>query len=118
MFPAIVLMQAEIDLHKRAPLRPLRLANEMHSRLLRCAVRFERIAFDARANDIFPRRWPATIAGNHMIEVQVVAIESLSAVLAHVFVAFKNVMPCKLNFFLGQMVVHHQQNDSWQPNAK
>src|SRR4029077_8408203 len=75
VLPAIVLMQAEVDLDKWPPLRPLRFANEMHPRLLRRAIRFERIALDAGANNVFPGRRPAAVARNNMIEIKIVAIE-------------------------------------------
>ena len=111
-------MQAEIDLNKRTPLRALRFANEMHPSLLRCAIRFERIAFDAGADNVFPRRRPAAVTRNHVIEVQIIAIERLPAVLAHVLVSLKNVVPCKLNLFLGQMVIDHEQNHSRHSDSK
>ena len=118
VLPAIVLMHAEVDLNKWTPLRPLRFANEMHPRLLRSSIRLERIALDARADNILPRRWPAAVTGNHMIEIQVVPIEGLPAVLAHVLVALKNVVPCEFDLFLRQMVIDHQQNDARHSNAK
>src|SRR6185369_10859809 len=90
VLPTIVLMQAEVDLNKWTPLRPLRFANKMHPSLLRRAIGFERIALDARADNIFPRRRPAAVARNHVIEIQIIAVESLPAVLAHVLVPLKN----------------------------
>ena len=118
VLPAIVLMQAEVDLDKWPPLWPFRFANEMHARLLRRAIRFERIAFDAGANNIFPGRRPAAVARNNMIEIKIVAIEGLPAVLAHVLVTLENVVPCELDLFFRQMVVDHQQDDARHPNAK
>ena len=100
-------MQAEVDLNKWTPLRPFRFADEMHSCLLRRAIRFERIALDTRADNIFPRRWPATVARDNVVQIQIVAVECLPAILAHVLVALKNVVPCEFDFFLRQMVIDH-----------
>src|SRR5580765_5043359 len=82
MLPAIVLVQAEVDLNKWTPLRPLRFANEMHSRLLRRAIGLERVALDAGADNVFPRRRSAAITWNDVIQIQIVAVESLPAILA------------------------------------
>lgn len=118
MFPAIVLMQAEIDLYKRTPLRPLRLADQVHSRFLRGPIRLERIAFDAGANNIFPGCGAAAIARDDVIEIQIVAVEGLAAILARVLIALKNVVPCEFDLFLGQVVIDHEQYDSRHTNPK
>ncbi len=47
VFPAIVLVQAETDLHEGTPLRPLRFSDKMQPRFLRRAIGLERIAIDA-----------------------------------------------------------------------
>ena len=113
-----MLVRAEIDLHKRTPLRPLRFANQVHAGFLRRAIGLERIALDAGANDIFPRRRPAPIAGDNVIQIQVVAVESFPAVLAHVFVPLENIVPCEFDLFLRQMVIDHQQNNAWHSNPE
>src|SRR5947199_115767 len=118
MLPAIMLMKTEVDLHKRTPFRPLWFAYQMHSRFLRCPIRFQRIALNTRANNIFPGCRSTPIARNDMIEIQITAIESLPAVLAQVFIALKNIVPCELDLFLGQMVINHQQNDARHANTK
>src|SRR6266850_8612545 len=118
MFPAIVLMQTKIDLYKRPPLRPLWLPNQMYAGFLRSAIGFARIAFDAGANNILPRRGTASVSGNYMIQVQVLAVESVAAVLTHVFVALENVMPREFNLFLRKMIVNHQQDDTRNSNPK
>ena len=51
MLPAIVLVKTEVDLHKRPPLRPLRLPNQVHSCFLRRAIGLACIALDAGTND-------------------------------------------------------------------
>ena len=56
VFPTVVLVEREIDLQEGTPLRPLGLANETHSSFLRRPVRLERVALDAGADDVLPRR--------------------------------------------------------------
>ena len=118
MLPAIVLMQTEIDLNKRTPFRPLRFANEVHSSFLRCAIRFKRIALDARANDILPRRRTAAIARNNVIQIQVLPVTGLAAELAGILVAFENVMACEFDFLLGQTVIDEQQDHARHADAE
>ena len=89
MLPTIVLVETEIDLHEWTPLGSLRLFHQMHSRLLRRAVRLARVARDARANNVFPRRRPAMIARNDVIEIQIFAIKFFSAVLASVAINYQ-----------------------------
>lgn len=38
MFPAVVVLEAEIDLHKWAPFGALGLSDEVHARFVGCAV--------------------------------------------------------------------------------
>jgi hypothetical protein len=118
MFPAIVFLEAEVDLHEWAPLRPLRLANQVDTGFLRCAIGFARIALDAGANNVLPGGRAAAVARNDVIEIQILSIERLAAVLAHIFVALENVMPGELDFFLWQVVIDHQQNDARNADAE
>jgi hypothetical protein len=110
MFPAIVLIQAELDLHEWTPLRSLRLPNQMHSRFLRCAVRLKRIALDARAHDVLPGGRAAAIARNHVVQVQILPVEHPAAVLARILVALENVMAREFDLFLGEMIIDHQED--------
>src|SRR5690606_27190611 len=100
MLPAVVLLQAEIDLHERAPLRPLGLANEMHTGFLRCAVCLDRIALDARADNVLPAGRAAAIARDDVVEIEILPVEHMAAILAGVFVALEDVMPRELHFLL------------------
>jgi len=118
MLPAIVLVQCKVDLDEWTPLRPLRLADEMHTGLLRCAVGFARIASNARANNIFPRGRTTPVARDDVIEVQFASIESFAAILAGVLVAFEDVMPCEFDLFLGQMVIDYKQDDAWDADPE
>jgi len=118
MLPAIVPVQAEIDLHKRTPLRPLRLADEMQPRFLRCVVRFLRVALDARANNVLPGRRPAAVAGDDMVQVQIFALKNPAAILARVLVPLKNVMPRELHFLLRHSIVNQKQDNARNADAK
>ncbi len=118
MFPAIVLVQADIDLHKRTPFRAFGLANQMQSGFLRRAIGLLRVAFNAGANDVFPRRRAAAVAGDDVVEIQIFPLKMFAAVLAGVFVALKNVVARELHFFLRQPVVNRQQNNSRHTDAE
>ena len=107
MLPAIVLIQAELNLDERTPLRPLRLANQMHARFLWCPICFAGIALDTGANNIFPGRRPAPIPRDYVIQIQILAIEHATTILAGVLVPLENIVACKLDFFLRQMVINH-----------
>ena len=54
----------------------------------------------------------AAIAGNDVVEIQILAVKSLAAVLAHVVVALENIVPGELDLFFGQAVEHDQQDDA------
>ena len=112
MLPAIVLMQAEIDLDKRPPLGPLWFANEVQACFLWRAIGFESIAVDARTDNILPGGRPAPVARNHVIQVQILPIERLSAILTRVLVSFKNIVAGEFDLFLRQMIIDHQQNNA------
>ena len=104
MFPAIMLVQAEIDLDERTPFRALRFADEMHAGLERRAVAFERIALDAGADDVFPGGRAAAVARDDVIEIQVFAIANAATILAGVLIALKNVVPGEFDFLLREAV--------------
>src|SRR5437867_9848024 len=118
MFPTVVIMQAEVDLHKRTPLRPLGLADEPHARFLRRAVGLFRIAGNAGADNILPRGWPAAVARNDMVQIQVSPVEHLAAKLAGVFVPLKNVVAGEFDFLLGQPIKDKQQDDARNANSE
>ena len=118
MLPAIVLMQAEVDLHERSPFRPLGFADEMHSGLLRCAVRFARVALDAGANDVLPCGRTAAVTRDDVIQVQIFTLKNLAAVLAHVLIAFKNVVAREFDFLFRHPIENHQQDDARDPDAE
>ena len=112
------MIQRQIDLHKRTPLRLLGLAHEMHPDFQRRVIRLERIARDTGAHNVFPRGRTAAIARHDVIQIQILAIKNVAAVLAGVFVALENVVPGELHFLLRHPVKHAQQNHARHADAK
>ena len=110
MLPTIVLVEAEVDLHERPPFRPLRFADEVQPGLLRRAVGLLRVALDAGADDVFPRRRTAAVARQDVVEIQILALENLPAVLTGVAVALENVVAGEFDLLFGQAVEHDQQD--------
>ena len=118
MFPTVVLVEAEINLHERTPLGSLRFLHQMQASLLRSAVRFARITRDAGADNVFPRRRTAAITGNDVIQVQVFAIKQMAAVLAGVAVAVEDVVARELHLLFWHVVIREQQDDAREADAK
>ena len=103
MFPTVVPVQAEIDLHERPPFRPLRFADEVQSGLLRRAVGLLRIALDTRANDVFPRGRAAAVARHDVVEVQILPVKGPPAVLADVLIPLKDVVAREFDLLFRQL---------------
>src|SRR5881296_4106541 len=118
MLPTVVVLQADVDLHERPPLRPLRLADQMHPRFGRRPVRLLSITAHARTDDIFPRGRTTAIARDDVVEIQVFAIEFPAAILAHIAVALENIVAGELDLFLWHAVKEHQQDDAGNTDAK
>ena len=118
VFPTVVLLQAEADLHERAPFRALGFAHEIHAGLVRRAVGLARVALDARAHDVFPSRRPAAIARDDVVQVQILAVKNVAAILAGIFVALKNVVTRELHFLFRQPVIHQKQDDARDADAE
>src|SRR5439155_9586720 len=95
--PTLVLRGGERDVQERPPLRPLRFANQTHLRFLRQTIAFARVTRNARANHVFPSRRSAAVARHYVIEIQIVTVESLAAILAHVLVPLENIVAGKLH---------------------
>jgi hypothetical protein len=77
---------------------------------MRKAIPFSGITRDAGANDILPRRKPAFIAWNDVIQIQVAFIEDLAAVLTGILVALEDVVPGKLHLFPRHAVEEHEHD--------
>jgi hypothetical protein len=102
--PAVIDTTTERDVHKRAPLRPLRFAEELHPGLVGKFVTLARVAGDAGADDIFPGGLTAAIAGENMVDVEARSIEHDTAVLAGIPVPFKYVVTGELDLLPGETV--------------
>ena len=107
-----MLRRRKCDMHKRAPLRSLRLANQTHVRFLRKPVAFACVTLNARANHIFPCRRSASIARHDMIEIQLISLENMAAILAGVLIAFENVVTGKLHFLFRETIKKEQHNQA------
>jgi hypothetical protein len=118
VFPAIVVGDAEIDLDEWTPLRPFRLADQAQAGFVRRAVGLVRVALDAGANNVLPSGRSAAITRNYVVEVQVFALENLSAVLAGVLVPLEDIVPGELHLFLGHAVEQHQHDDAGHADAE
>lgn len=116
MLPALVSTRGDRDVDKGSPLGSLRFANQSHAGLCRGAVGFPRVAWNARAHDVFPGGGPAAIARNHVVEVKVFAIEPLAAVLTSVVVALENIVPREFDLLMRKPVEEQQQDDARDAN--
>src|SRR5437867_11354022 len=112
------MVEAEVDLHKRTPLGPLRLANEVDAGFGGSAVGLLGVTADAGADNVLPGRGPAAVARDDVVKIQIFAVEFAAAILAGVLVALKDVVARKFDFLLGQAVEEGQKNDPRHANAK
>lgn len=118
MFPAIVPVEGEIDLNERTPFGAFGFSHQAHASLEGCAVGLAGVATDAGADDVFPGRGSAPVAGHHVVQVQILAVKYIAAVLAGVLIAFKNVVPCEFDLFFGHAIVHEEEDDPGDADAK
>ena len=103
---------AEIDLDKGPPLGSFRFADQVQAGFGRSAVRFAGVADDAGADNVLPSGGASPVAGNDMIQIQIFAVKNISAILAGVPVALKNIVPGELDLLLWQPIEHDQQDDA------
>lgn len=118
VFPTVVLVETEVDLHERTPLGSLRLFDEMQSDFLRRVIGFLGITLDTGTDDVFPRGGAATIARDNVIQIQVLPVEDVAAVLAGVAVALEDVVARELHFLLRHAVVREQQDHAREADAE
>ena len=118
VLPEIVLGRSKRDLHKWPPLWPLRFADQAHVRFSRKPVAFTRVARNTRANHVFPSRRPAPVARHDMVQIELAAIEELSAVLAGVLVSLKHVVSGEFYFLLRKPIEHKQHDHPRDPDLE
>src|SRR5947208_1732114 len=118
MFPALVAVQPEIDLNKWPPFGPLRLSNQMQACFMRCAIAFPCVAWNTRANDVFPRGGAAAVPWNHVVQIEVFSLERVAAVLTGVLVPLENIVASEFHLFLRKPVEKYQENDLGNADAK
>src|ERR1051326_3835077 len=99
MPPAFVLRRRKGHMQKRAPLRSLRFADQRHLRFLRQTISLSGVTRNAGADDVFPCGHPAAVTRDDMVEIEVVAVKSFSAVLADVFVPLEPIVSADFHFF-------------------
>src|SRR6185369_1447348 len=118
MLPAIVVMKAEVDLDKGPPLGPLGFSDQPHARFLRRAIGLLSVTRNAGTDNVLPGGRSAAVPRDHVIQIEILAIERPAAVLAGVLVSLENVVPCELDLLFRQPIEHHQQNYARDANAE
>ncbi len=118
VFPTVVTVHPKIDLDEGAPFRALWFAHKQQACLPRGAVGLSCIATDAGADDVLPCGGSSMIARDHVIEIELVAVENHSAILARVLVTLKNVVTRELDFLLWHSIKNEQKNDPRNANSE
>ena len=113
-----MIVQTEVDLDERTPLRTFWFADKVHAGFLGSSVGLESIARDARAHDVLPGRRTAAIARDDVVQVQVLPIKHPSAILASVLISLEYVVASEFHFFLRQSIKEQQQNHPWNSNLE
>ena len=118
VLPQVVLRRGKRNLDERPPFWPLGFADETHVRFARKPVALACIAGDARANHVFPCGRASAIARHDVIQIEFASIENLTAVLAGVLVALKDIVARKLYLLLWKPVENQQHNHPRDTNLK
>lgn len=118
MAPTIVDGGGVGEVNKGAPARALRLLEQLHFCFVRQAVPFPRVAGDAGADHVFPRRVASALAGHDVIEVQFLPVEAAGAVLTGVVVALVDVLSREFHLLAGQAVEKAQDNNGGHPDIE
>ncbi len=118
MLPTVMMVHGKVDLYERTPFGPFGLSDEVQGGLLGGAVCLLRIAFDAGADNVFPRGRAAAVARDDVVQVQILAFEDTPAILAGVLIALKNIVAGELDFLLGKAVINQEQDDARDADAK
>lgn len=99
MIPAVIDAPGKRDIDEGAPLRPLRFLQELHPCLMWESIPFAGVAGNAGANDILPCCLSSAVAGQYVIDIQIVTLEVFTAILACVHIALKDVESREFYFF-------------------
>src|SRR5947207_2517182 len=118
MLPAIVVVQAQVDLDKRPPLGPLGFADQPHARFKRRSVRLLSVTPNTGTDNILPSGRAATVARDDVIQIEIFAIELPAAVLTGVLVSLEDIVTCEFDFLFRHSVEHHQQDHARDANAE
>ncbi len=118
VFPAIVLAQAEADLHEWPPFWPLGLSDQIHPRLVRCAVRLGGVALDAGADDVLPSRGPSPVPGDDVVKIQILPVKRSTAILACFLVPLENIVACEFDLLLGEVIIDQQKDHSGNADSE
>lgn len=86
MLPEAVLLGRKSDVDERPPFWPLWFTDQTHVCFTRKPIVLARIAADARADHVFPRRGPTVITRHHVVEIEFAPIKRLAALLAGVLI--------------------------------
>ncbi len=106
------------DGKKGPPFGSFRPLEQFHPGFTRRTIAFERVALNARANNIFPCCRTTAITGNDMIQIQIPAIHHFPAVLALMFVALENIVAGEFHFLARHPVKKNKENHFGYLDAK
>ena len=112
MFPTIVVRDPEIDLDKRPPFGAFGFAYQMDPGLVRRAVGLPGVARNAAADDVFPACGTSPVAGNDVVEVQILPVEEFSAILAGITIPLEDVVAGEFDLLFRKAVKHDQHDHS------
>ena len=109
--PTVVNTSREGDVDEWAPLRPLWFSEELHPCLVGKPVSLARVARDAGADDILPGGLATAVTGQHVVDVEIAALEESSAILAGVFVPLEHIVACELHLFFRKTIKDAEDDD-------
>ncbi len=99
MTPTLVNTTSKGDIDKRSPLGAFWLLEQIHSGFVRKLVSLAGVAGDAGADDILPGGLPSTVSWQDMIDIEMAPVKMFTAVLAGIFIPFKNIESCEFDLF-------------------
>ena len=101
-----------------APFGALGLVEELEARFRRRAVTLAAVTGHAGADDVFPGSLAAAITRDDVIEIEILAVELNSAVLAGVVIALEDIMPRELHFLFGHAIEEKEKDDLGHANLE